>query len=182
MKFLSCIANDCKSILREEDGNISTAMTILLPVILLLLVFFETRMQARYIYIETKSIFDFAVLAGADEGKTVKDSVGNIPACTIEPKAGKAAVKRVLEMNIVNPKVGTDSTKLPAQIRQQIYDAYKNDKITGMTDRTSYMGGYAHLQMTVRNSNSSVPVIRRIFNSYRITIDSTARCHPYKSK
>lgn len=151
----------------DEDGNISIMMAVLLPAFLWLMAYFETEMQAKYIYNQTQFVMDMATRAGAATGEAV--ATQNATFCTIPYRpadtdnSGYHTAIKVLKDN---------ASTLPAQIRDQLVDAADNRRIEDLNDTDLRASGVVEMKMTLYYT----PKTPLFFSDYRFNVESTSRC------
>ncbi len=160
----------CLSFLRDESGNISVMMAILLPVFLWLMAYFETEMQAKYIYTQTQFVMDMATRAGAMTGEPV--ATQNAVFCTIPYRPGDTnnsgyhtAVKMLKD----------NADTLPKEVRNQIIEKADGRQIQDLNDTDLRASGYVEMKMTLYYTPKT-PVF---FSDYVFNVESSSRCQAY---
>lgn len=160
-----------KKIVKSERGEIALMFVILLPIIIWCIFFFEQKMQARYIYTQTQSVFDLATKAGASTGKVYQTN-NNKPICVIpynekdQNKSGYHVTVYLLKENIQT---------LPEYAANSILKKLEENKIYGLKDAELSSAGYVNMSVTFDYQ----PSVLIWYNNYRLKIESTSRCQPY---
>lgn len=154
----------------DNKGNITVMFVILLPVILWCLFFFESKMQARWVYVQTQSILDFATLGGAQTGQVetvaggTEDYVCSIPYDTSNPtQSGQHVTEYLLRENVQT---------LPDYVAESILTELDNGRIEGLTDYDIQRAGFMRLRVNFKYT----PRIPVLFNQYSLTVESTSKC------
>ncbi|WP_286146332.1 TadE/TadG family type IV pilus assembly protein [Ileibacterium valens] len=161
------IKTSFQNFLREEDGNISVMTAILLPVFLWLTAYFETEMQAQYIYTQTQFVLDMATRAGASTGEAVASSHNvfcTIPLNDSKPdQSGYHCAIQTLEDNLHT---------LPVEIQEQIQTQIDQHKIRDLEDTDLRAAGVVEMRMTLWYT----PRLPVFFNRYVFYVESSSKC------
>lgn len=150
----------------DESGSVAVWLTILLPVFLWLIAFFETQMQAQYVYQQAQTVMDLATRAGATTGEAIQS--GSNVFCTIpyrpsDPEySGYHTALKVLKEN---------SSTLPEDTRQQILDQCLIG-IPDLNDPDLRASGYVEMKLDL-TYNPNIPLL---FHDYRFSMSSSSKC------
>lgn len=161
------VSREIKSLIRDEDGDITIMFAVLVPVLLWVTVYFENVMQARYILNQTQTVLDIATKGGAFTGEAVKSNGAVF--CTIpynpgDPEnSGDHVAKKLLQENLHT---------LPQYVQDSIMTELNNNRIIGFNDPDLRAGGYVQMKVTFRYR----PDTPLLFNKYKFTVSSTAKC------
>ena len=153
--------------LKRENGNVTVMLVVLLPVFLWCLFFFESKMQARWIYTQTQSILDFSTLAGASTGEGSRSTAGTV--CSIPyntsdtSKSGQHVAVSLFKQNIKT---------LPQNVQTALLNELNSHRIVGLEDRDLQMSGYMQMKVSFKYK----PNIPIFFSDYVFNIESVSRC------
>ena len=157
--------------LKKENGSVTVMMVVLLPVLLWCLFFFESKMQARWIYTETQSILDFSTLAGASTGEGSKSTAGSVCSIPYNTSNKKNSGQHVaVELFKKNIKV------LPAKVQESLLTELNEHKIEGLEDRDLQMAGYMQMKVSFKYK----PNIPIFFSDYVFNVESVSHCSELK--
>lgn len=163
--------DDIIDLLTAEDGNASVMVAVLLPVLLWCLLFFEAKMQARWLYTETQSILDISTLGGAQTGEIAATGKHKF-VCTIpydtanQNSSGYHVAVKLLKTNM---------SALPSSVQSSILQQLNANKISNLKDKSLWAQGYVSAKVTFKY-NPGIPLF---FRNYVITVESTSKCQPY---
>lgn len=156
-----------KRLLADEEGNVSLLAAILIPALLLLILYYESEMEAVYVYNQTQFVLDMATRAGAGTGEAVTD--GHMAVCTIPyipekpEESGYHVSVKVLQDNLHT---------LPAQIAAQIQTLIDSDAIQNFNDTDLRASGYVQMRMDLVY-DSKIPLF---IHQYHYSFLSSSRC------
>lgn len=163
-----------KSFLKDDEGSITVAFSLITPLLLFYFLWIVSTWQARYIQMQTKAVIDFAVLGGATTGIAIETN-GNYSGTYIPiygdeyglyNEYGSDVAMGLLRENAYNtlPKSVAD------QIMQQANGYWKT-----ANEIFYQQGGYMHFKVEDIKYRSLVPIL---VQNWTFTIESTARCQP----
>lgn len=161
------ILREVKRFFTSRRGSITVMMAILLPVILWATIFFENKMQARYILNQTQVVLDLATKGGAQTGVVMTGS--GKPFCTIPydasnpEQSGDHVAKKLLRENLPT---------LPQYAGDSILQQLNNNRIEGFNDPDLRASGFVSMKVTFKY-RPSTPLF---FSDYVFTVESTAKC------
>lgn len=153
----------------NEDGDIAVMCAFLLPVLLLIMIYFENQMQAQYVYNQTQTVFDMATRAGTMTGNAVKDKKTGVKFCTIpynesdKGHSGYHVTRKMIEENL---------NTLPKYVRDQIRSKLNSGQVGGLNDPDLRAGGYVTIKMTFKYK----PTTPLFGKEYKFVVQSSAKC------
>lgn len=158
-----------KWIHKGESGSIAVFFAILFPVLMTTILFFENRMEVRYVTNETQAIMDLSTTGAATTGIVYQTNSAK-PFCSIPYQDSRHTDGATVAKNLLK----TNTKNLPVNARNAILKEMNTGKIQGLDDAEEYNGGYA--RMSIKFSFS--PRTHLFFNKYTIKLKSSATCYP----
>lgn len=158
-----------QSFRKGESGNIAVMFAILFPVIMTAVIYFQNRIEVRYVTLETQAILDLSTTGAATTGVVYQTNNAK-PFCTIPyldstSANGDTVAKNLLKANVKN---------LPKNARKSVLAELYAGRIDGLEDAEEYNGGYSRLKIKF----SYTPQTKLFFNKYTINLKSSATCFP----
>lgn len=154
---------------KGEQGGIAVFFAVLFPVLMTTIIFFENRMEVRYVTIETQAILDLAT-TGASTTGIIYQTNDSKPFCSIPYNSSTKANGKDVAETLLRSNAGN----LPSNAKAALLTQMTSGEIQGLDDEEEYNGGYSRLYVTYEYA----PRTELFFNKYKISLKSSATCYP----
>ena len=161
-----------KDFLKNDEGNVTVAFSLLVPLLLFYFLWIVSTWQARYVQLQTKAVIDFAVLGGATTGIALETN-GSYSGTYIPIYGDEYGAYNEYGSDVATELLSTNAyNTLPKSVADQLVDQARGYWQTA--DEIFYQqGGYMHFRAEDIKYRSLLPVL---VDNWNFTIESTARC------
>lgn len=154
---------------KGENGSIAVVFAILFPVLMTTIIFFENRMEVRYVTVETQTILDLAT-TGASTTGVVYQTNDSKPFCSIPYQSSHYENGKDVAVNLVKQ----NAKNLPLNAKNALLTKLNSGEVRGLDNEEEYNGGYSRLSVDFEYK----PRTELFFNKYQVRLSSSATCFP----